>query len=374
LAGSFDSSLFGIACNFQSLGSASNQLQVYIPNSLTPPLNNARLTPDMQIAINDASTLRIEATFRIDEEYAGNTGYINWSVNFNQPTFLIGQTEFNTVEFQQKLQVDLFDNDQITPNLINVRFLDYNLYPGTKVDVIDFCNREKVIVEVEKDNAYTGSINLIATIYPGSASGNTNMPQVEEEESWQPTVIQMPLLISDKLSNVETGFLNDDFATFEIFTPQLPFQQQYWISAISLKTDPDYCPVGLVDDTKISTQYGTLVRWKVLSDITDVVNEILSHPNYIGGLNIVRYRVVNSSNVLVGVSQVISGYNLTVLNINDIYTDVYFQLIIDAGFDYGFGTHTIRHELNVTIPKPVPLNPAPIIPYDSNAYICTDLG
>jgi hypothetical protein len=202
------------------------------------------------------------------------------------------------------------------------------------------------------------------------------MSQVEEEESWQPTVVQMPLLISDKLSNVETGFLGDDFATFEIFTPQLPFQQQYWISAISLKTDPDYCPVGLVDDTKISTQYGLNVKWKVLCDIADVVNEILSHPNYVSGLNIVRYRVVNSSNGLVGVSQTIFGTQLIVLKINNLlYPEVYFQLIIDAGFDYGFGTHTIRHELNVTIPQPFPLlNPAPIIPYDSNAYICTDLG
>lgn len=376
LAGSFDSAFFGLSCNFVGIGSVINQVQTYIPNTLTPPLNNEILTPNMVVVTNDPTTLRVEATFRVDEEYAGNTGYIDWSVNFNQPTFLVGQTEFNTVTFQQKLQVDLFDNDQITPNLINVRFLDYNLYPGTKVDVIDFCNRDKVIVEVEKDNAYTGSINLIATIYPGSASGNTTMPQVEEEESWQPTVVRMPLLNAGELSNVETGFLGDDFATYEINLQQIPFNQQYWISAISLKTDPDYCPVGLVDDTKISTQFGTLVRWKVLADITDVVNEILTHPNYVGGLNIVRYRVVNSSNVLVGISQVISGYNLTVLNINNLlYNKVIFQLIIDAVFDYGFGTHTIRHELNVNIAQPFPLlNPAPIIPYDSNAYICTDLG
>lgn len=376
LTGSFDSAFFGLSCNLQNVGSVVNQVQTYIPNTLTPPLNNEILTPDMVVVTNNATTLRVEATFRIDEEYAGLTTYIDWSVNFNQPTFLVGQTEFNTVTFQQKLQVDLFDNDQITPNLINVRFLDYNLYPGTKVDVIDFCNRDKVIVEVEKDNSYTGSINLIATIYPGSASGNTTMPQVEEEESWQPTVIRMPLLNVGKLSNVETGFLGDDFATYEINLQQLPFQQQYWISAISLKTDPDYCPVGLIDDTKISTQFGTLVRWKVLADITDVVNEILTHPNYVGGLNIVRYRVVNSSNVLVGISQVISGYNLTVLNINNLlYNKVIFQLIIDAVFDFGFGSHTIRHELNVNIPQPFPLlNPAPIIPYDSNAYICTDLG
>ena len=374
LAGSFDSSFFGLSCNFVGIGSVINQVQTYIPNTLTPPLNNQILSSNMQVVTNDATTLRVEATFRVDEEYAGNTGYIDWSVNFNQPTFAVGQTEFNTVTFRQKLQVDLFDNDQITPNLINVRFLDYNLYPGTKVDVIDFCNRDKVIVEVEKDNAYTGSINLIATIYPGSTSGNADMSQVKEEESWQPSIIQMPLLNAGELSNVETGFLGDDFATFEINLPQIPFNQQYWISAISLKTDPDYCPVGLIDDTKISTQYGTLVRWKVLCDIGDIVNEILAHPNYVGGINIVRYRVVNSSNILVGVSQTITGYQLIVLNINDSYTDVYFQLIIDAGFDYGFGTHTVRHELNVTIPKPVPLNPAPIIPYDSNAYICTDLG
>lgn len=376
LTGSFDSAFFGLSCNLQNVGSVTNQVQAYIPNTLTPPLNNEILTPDMVVVTNNATTLRVEATYRIDEEYAGLTTYIDWSLNFNQPTFSVGQTEFNTVTYRQKLQVDLFDNDQITPNLINVRFLDFDLYPTTKVDVIDFCNREKVIVEVEKNNAYTGSINLIATIYPGSASGNTDMSQVEEEESWQPTVVQMPLLISDKLSNVETGFLGDDFATFEIFTPQLPFQQQYWISAISLKTDPDYCPVGLVDDTKISTQYGLNVKWKVLCDITDVVNEILSHPNYVGGLNIVRYRVVNSSNGLVGVSQTIFGTQLIVLKINNLlYPEVYFQLIIDAGFDYGFGTHTIRHELNVTIPQPFPLlNPAPIIPYDSNAYICTDLG
>lgn len=375
LTGSFNSAFFGLSCNLQNVGSVINQVQAYIPNTLTPPLNNEILTSDMVVVTNNATTLRVEATYRIDEEYAGLTTYIDWSINFNQPTFTVGQTEFNTVTFRQKLQVDSFDNDQISPNLINVRFLDFDLYPTTKVDVIDFCNREKVIVEVEKDNSYNGSINLIATIYPGSASGNTDMALVEEEESWQPTVIQIPLLISDKLSNVETGFLGDDFATFEIFTPQLPFQQQYWISAITLKTDPDYCPVGLIDDTKISTQYGLIVKWRVLADITDVVNEILGHPNYVGGLNIVRYRVVNSSNVLVGVSQTISGYLLTVLGINPIYNDVYFQLIIDAGFDYGFGTHTIRHELNVTIPKPFPLlNPAPIIGYNSNAYICTDLG
>lgn len=372
LPGTFDSCLTGITCNFVGIGSIVNQVQAYIPNTLTPPLTNQLLTDDMSVTIDNATTLRVEAIFRISEAYAGNTSYFDWSISVNQPQNISGVIESNIITYRQKINVDLFNNDQISPNLLAVRFLDPDLYPTVKNDIIDLCGRDKILVEIEKDSAYTGSINLIATIYPASASGQTTPPQIEEEESWIPFTQQMNLLISDKLQNVETGFLGDDFATFEIFVPQLPFADQYFITGIAFNTTPDYCPVGLVQNTKISAYYGAS-KWRIECDLGLLITEITSHPNYTGNINVIRYRIVDQNGVLVGATQTISGNILSVLRISGSLSTVYFQLIIDADFDFGFGSHTVRHTLDVTVLKPVVPVPA-IVPFDSNSYICSDLG
>lgn len=372
ITGTFDSSLFFVQCELTSRPNTFEPDQYYFANTLTPPLNNQILTSNMAKVTDDATTLRLEALFRIEEEYANTNNEFTWTVVFNQPTFTIGQTTLNRIIYKQKLDVTNFENDVFAPNLLAVRFYDADLYPTSKVPVLNICNKRLIIAEVEKDPAFIGTINLVATIYPANSSGVTTSTSIEEEEDWVPFQIQMAQEFSGKLDAVETSFGSDDFASFLINVNQLAFGQEYWVTAIAFQTDPDYCPIGLINNIKIDT-INFIGGWNITVDLGFLLAEILAHPDYVGGINKARYRVVDPpTNILVGTSQTISGSVLTVLNIRSSLPSVLLQVQVDADFDPGTGPHTIRHELNLVINLPAygPVSTN----LDTNSYICIDLG
>ena len=372
ITGTFDSSLFFVQCELTTRPNTFAPDQYYFANTLTPPLNNEILTSNMVKKTDNATTLRLEALFRIEEEYANTNNEFTWTVNFNQPTYTIGQTTLNRVIFKQKLDVTAFENDVFAPKLLAVRFYDADLYPTTKVAVTNICNKRYLIAEVEKDPAFIGTINLVATIYPANSSGGTISTAIEEEEDWVPFQIQMAQEFSGKLDQVETSFGSDDFATFIINVNQLAIGQEYWVTAIAFETDPDYCPIGLVNNIKIDTIYFTS-GWNISVDLGFLIAEILAHPDYVGGINKARFRVIDQpSGTLVGASQTISGSVLNVLNIRTGASPVLLQVQVDANFDPGTGPHTVRHELNLSINLPAY---GPVTTnLDTNSYICIDLG
>jgi hypothetical protein len=372
ITGAFDGSLFNVNCSLTARPNAFTPTQGYFANTLTPPLNNEILTSNMVKKTDSATTLRLEALFRIEEEYANTNNIFTWTLNFNQPTFVIGQTTFNRIIFEQKLDVTDFENDVFTPKLLAVRFFDADLYPASKVPVLNICNKRYLVAEVEKDPTLTGTINLVATIYPANSSGATTSSAIEEEEDWVPFQIQMAQEFSGKLDSVETSFGSDDFASFVINVNQLTLGQEYWVTAIAFQTDPDYCPIGLINDIKIDT-INFVGGWNITVDLGFLITEILAHPDYVGGINKARYRVIDPpTNVLVGTSQAIVGSVLNVLNIRSSLPSVLLQVQVDADFDPGTGPHTVRHELNLVINLPAY---GPVTTnLDTNSYICIDLG
>jgi hypothetical protein len=372
ITGTFDTSLFFVQCELTARPNAFTPTQGYFANTLTPPLNNEILTSNMVKKTDSATTLRLEALFRIEEEYANTNNIFTWTINFNQPTFTIGQTNLNRVIFEQKLDVTDFENDVFAPNLLAIRFFDADLYPTSKVPVLNICNKRLIIAEVEKDPAFVGTINLVATIYPATSLGQTTSTSIEEEEDWVPFQIQMAQEFSGKLDSVETSFGSDDFASFLINVNQLAFGQEYWVTAIAFQTNPDYCPIGLVNNIKIDTINFTS-GWNIQVDLGFLITEILAHPDYVGGINKARFRVVNPpTNVLVGTTQTILGSVLSVNNITPSASPVLLQVQVDADFDPGTGPHTVRHELNLVINLPAY---GPVTTnLDTNSYICIDLG
>jgi hypothetical protein len=372
ITGAFDGSLFNVNCSLTARPNAFTPTQGYFANTLTPPLNNEILTSNMVKKTDNATTLRLEALFRIEEEYANTNNIFTWTLNFNQPTFVIGQTTFNRIIFEQKLDVTDFENDVFAPKLLAVRFFDADLYPASKVPVLNICNKRYLVAEVEKDPTFTGTINLVATIYPANSLGATTSSAIEEEEDWVPFQIQMAQEFSGKLDSVETSFGSDDFASFVINVNQLTLGQEYWVTAIAFQTDPDYCPIGLINDIKIDT-INFVGGWNITVDLGFLITEILAHPDYVGGINKARYRVIDPpTNVLVGTSQAIVGSVLNVLNIRSSLPSVLLQVQVDADFDPGTGPHTVRHELNLVINLPAygPVSTN----LDTNSYICIDLG
>ena len=372
ITGAFDGSLFNVNCSLTARPNAFTPTQGYFANTLTPPLNNEILTSNMVKKTDNATTLRLEALFRIEEEYANTNNIFTWTLNFNQPTFTVGQTTFNRIIFEQKLDVTDFENDVFAPKLLAVRFYDADLYPASKVPVLNICNKRYLVAEVEKDPAFTGTINLVATIYPANSSGATRSSAIEEEEDWVPFQIQMAQEFSGKLDSVETSFGSDDFASFVINVNQLTLGQEYWVTAIAFQTDPDYCPIGLINDIKIDT-INFVGGWNITVDLGFLITEILAHPDYVGGINKARYRVIDPpTNVLVGTLQAIVGSVLNVLNIRSSLPSVLLQVQVDADFDPGTGPHTVRHELNLVINLPAygPVSTN----LDTNSYICIDLG
>jgi hypothetical protein len=367
LTGSFDASLAGIICRLTNVSGVVNQVQGYLPNGI--------VTNDMTIVLNDPTALILECIFRIAEEYAGIITEITWTISLNQVTTISGTTQLTQIDYVQKLDVDVFENDNLTPNLLNVRFYQLDQYLlGNKIEIVNLCDVDQIIAEVEKDPTFTGSINLVATIYPANEFGDTNNAAIEEEESWSPVVVQMQQLISGKLDNVDASFGIDDFATFRINTQQLTQGQRYWVTAIAFQQVPDYCPIGLVALTSTSTYrvIGVLPLWTITGNPTGVIAEILAHPDYVAGtINIVQNNFTDIAGNQVGTTTY-AGNIVTAIKIIESIGTAYYTLIIDAQFDPGTGPHTIRHTLTMAVPLPAPALP-PLTTLD-NSYICTDLG
>ena len=367
LVGSFDASLAGIICRLTNVPGVVNQVQGYLPNGI--------VTNDMTVIVDDATDLGLECIFRIAEEYAGTLTEITWTFSFNQVTTISGITQLTQIDFLQKLDVDVFENDNLTPNLLNVRFFEIDQYLlGNKIEIVNLCDVDQIIAEVEKDPTFTGSINLVATIYPADEFGDTNNAAIQEEESWAPVVVQMQQLVSGKLDNVDTSFGIDDFATFRINTQQLTQGQRYWVTAIAFQQVPDYCPIGLVALTSTSTYrvIGVLPLWTITGNPTAVIAEILAHPDYVAGtINVVQNNFTDIAGNQVGTTTYV-GNIVTAIKIIESIGTAYYTLIIDAQFDPGTGAHTIRHTLTMAVPLPAPALP-PLTTLD-NAYICTDLG
>jgi hypothetical protein len=368
LVGNFNRSVAGIICRLTNVPGVVNQVQGFIPAS--PPITTA----DMIIVTNDATDLVLDCIFRIAEEYAGTSTEITWTISLNQPTSTNGITQFTQIDYVQKLDVDVFENDAITPNLLSIKFYDLADYIlGIKTEIIDICDADQIIAEVEKDPTFTGSINFIATIYPANELGDTNNNAIEEESSWQPIVVQMQQLVSGKLDDVDASFGVDDLAIFKINVQQLTQGQRYWVTGIAYQQIPDYCPIGLVALTSTSTYrtVGVLPLWTITGNPTAVIAEILAHPDYVGGLNIVQNNFVDNANSPIGVLSY-AGNIVTAIKISDTIPVAYYRFIVDADFDPGTGPHTIRHEILMPVPIPAP-SLIPIVTFD-NTYKCSDLG
>ena len=368
LTGTFDGSLAGIICKLTNVPGVVNQVQGFIP--ATPPITTA----DMTIVTNTANDLVLDCIFRIAEEYAGTSTEITWTVSMNQPTSINGITQLTQIDFVQKLDVDVFENDAITPNLLAIRFYDLEDYIlGIKTEIIDICDADQIIAEVEKDPTFTGSINFIATIYPANELGDTNNNAIEEESSWAPITVQMQQLTSAKLADVDASFGTDDFAVFKINVLQLTQGQRYFVTGIAYQQIPDYCPIGLVALTSTSTYrtVGVLPLWTITGNPTAVIAEILAHPDYVGGLNVVQNNFTDFAGNPVGVLSY-AGNVVTAIKISDTIPVAYYRFIVDADFDPGTGPHTIRHEIVMAVPIPAP-SLIPIVTFD-NTYKCSDLG
>jgi hypothetical protein len=368
LVGSFDGSLAGIICRLTNVPGVVNQVQALIPAA--PPITTA----DMTIVLNDATDLVLDCIFRIAEEYAGTSTEITWTISLNQPTSTNGITQFTQIDFVQKLDIDVFENDAVSPNLVSIKFYDLADYIlGIKTEIIDICDADQIIAQVEKDPAFTGSINFIATIYPANELGDTNNNAIEEESSWQPIVVQMQQLVSGKLDDVDASFAPSNEAIFKINVQQLTQGQRYWVTGIAYQQVPDYCPIGLVALTSTSTYrtVGVLPLWTITGNPTAVIAEILAHPDYVGGINIVQNNFVDNANSPIGVLSY-AGNIVTAIKISDTIPVAYYRFIVDADFDPGTGPHTIRHEILMPVPIPAP-SLIPIVTFD-NTYKCSDLG
>jgi hypothetical protein len=372
--GTFDSTFFGIICKLQNITGVVNQVQSYLPNTLTPPANNQVLTPDMTLVANTSTNLILDCIFRIAEEYANQNTNIVWTLSFNQPNSQ-GGTQFVQVDFIQKLSVKRFENDQISPELLAVRFYDLDLYLlGIKTEIVEICDKIQIIAEVEKDPTFTGSINLVATIYPATETGDTNNNAIEEEEDWQPLTVQMSQSVSGKLDSVETSFGSDDFATFRINVPQLTTGQRYWVTAIAYEQFPDYCPLGIVAVVTGTTQWSSFggSGWTWQANATALLNAIIAHPDYVSGAAITVHNITDALNNPIGI-QNITGNILTVISIPTALTEFYYNLTVEAIFNSGSGPHLIRHTLfNNLIGRPV-LNGGSVGSLLSG-YTCQDLG
>jgi hypothetical protein len=368
LVGTFDGSVAGIICKLTNVPGVVNQVQGFIPAA--PPITTA----DMTIVTNDATDLVLDCIFRIAEEYAGTSTEITWTVSLNQVTTISGITQLTQIDFVQKLDVDVFENDAITPNLLSIKFYDLEDYiVGIKTEIIDICDADQIIAQVEKDPSFSGSINFIATIYPASETGDTNNNAIEEESSWAPILVQMQQLTSAKLADVDAFFAPSNEAIFKINVQQLTQGQRYWVTGIAYQQVPDYCPIGLVALTSTSTYrtVGVLPLWTITGDPTAVIAEILAHPDYVGGINIVQNNFVDNANSPVGVLSY-AGNIVTAIKISDTIPIAYYRFIVDADFDPGTGPHTIRHEILMSVPIPAP-SLVPIVTFDNN-YKCSDLG
>ena len=373
LSGSFDAALERITARLTSTGLGDvDQIESYKPNTLTPPLNNEIITDGFIVVSDTATELIVEAYFRADEEKAGQSVEVRWFVEFDQPNVQGGTTDVE-IWFFQDVTIEPFENDEIIPVLLSAKVYDADLYPTNKIEIFDICDKEEVVVEVERDAAIlTGSVNFAATIYPADEFGNTSISSIEEEEDWAPAVVQLPLLTSPKLDDVDIAFVGD-FAAFKVNVQQLSLNQRFWITALAYQQFPDYCPIGLVQNTQMETfqDANPLQGWVVIADKSLVTAEILANPDYVGGITTIYQRIVDSNGVVVGFPTSI-GDVFRAVRIDPLLSSVFVEWRIEAQFDAGSGPHTVAHTFVFEIPQPV-LGAGSTF-YNNNTYQCTDLG
>jgi hypothetical protein len=375
LTGSFDDSLFEVSAQFVAIvPTTPSVFERYKPNTLTPPASNTIISNNMVIVTDDASTFSIAAIFRIEEGRAGTTSTIRWTVKLRQPTLTPGVFQQYDIQFDQLLNVNDFENDSGTPRLVGIRFLDLDTYPTTKTDLLNICDTDQFICELEKDPALlTGSNNIIATIYDANIDGETTPQRIEEEESWTPATAIMPQLSAGKLDSVETSFGGDEFATWRINGQQLITGVRYWVTGIAFDQFPDYCPIGLVQNTQMETFYfsNPVSGWTVIANKSLVTTEITSDPNYVGGITTVYQRIVDSVGTIVGYPTSV-GDIFRAVRIDPTLGSVFVEWRIDAQFDAGSGPHTVSHTFRFEVPIP-PIDSGSVF-YNDNTYTCTDLG
>lgn len=373
LSGSFDAALERITARLTSTGLGDvDQIESYKPNTLTPPLNNEIITDGFIVVSDTATELIVEAYFRADEEKAGQSVEVRWFVEFDQPNVQGGTTDVE-IWFFQDVTIEPFENDEIIPVLLSAKVYDADLYPTNKIEIFDICDKEEVVVEVERDAAIlTGSVNFAATIYPADEFGNTSISSIEEEEDWAPAVVQLPLLTSPKLDDVDIAFVGD-FAAFKVNVQQLSLNQRFFITALAYQQFPDYCPIGLVQNTQMETfqDANPLQGWVVIADKSLVTAEILANPDYVGGITTIYQRIVDSNGVVVGFPTSI-GDVFRAVRIDPLLSSVFVEWRIEAQFDAGSGPHTVAHTFVFEIPQPV-LGAGSTF-YNNNTYQCTDLG
>lgn len=377
LTGNFDNAFQTATCQVPLISGVTPQIRFYQKNTLTPPANNAVVSDGMVIVSDTATELILDAFFRVVEEQAGTSFQVTWTIQFRMKGYLPGQYLDYQILFNQDITCREFENYEGVPLLVSAKFYDADLYPTNKVEIFDLCGRDYVICEIEKDPTLTGSVNFVACIYPSlDGTGNTALLSIEEEESWTPLTPILPQLSSAKLSNVETDFGGDNFVSFRINLQQIPLGSLFWITGIAYEQDPDYCPLGFVQQVVISTiRPAAVPYWSLGAQAANFVNEILAHPDYVGGINVVYHRVVDIN----GVSVPFFTLSTTVITNDTLSTvtmppqpNVYYQLRIDAIFNSGSGNHNVSHTLDVIIPL-MNTNDPPVN-HSSNAYICNDLG
>ena len=353
-SGSFDAALERITARLTSTGLGDvDQIESYKPNTLTPPLNNQIITDGFIVVSDTATEIIVESYFRADEEKAGQSVEVRWFVEFNQPNVQGGTTDVE-IWFFQDVTIEPFENDEIIPVILSAKVYDADLYPTNKIEIFDICDKEEVVVEVERDAAIlTGSVNFAATSYPADEFGNTSISSIEEEEDWAPAVVQLPLLTSPKLDDVDIAFVGD-FAAFKVNVQQLSLNQRFFITALAYQQFPDYCPIGLVQNTQMETfqDANPLQGWVVIADKSLVTAEILANPDYVGGITTIYQRIVDSNGVVVGFPTSI-GDVFRAVRIDPLLPSAFVEWRIEAQFDAGSGPHTVAHTFVFEIPQPV---------------------
>lgn len=367
----FDDALKYITCNFRGNGTTvPDEVEDYTPGT------TAILSAGFEVLFEDANELVVASYFRVSEERAGAPWLVSWTLNFEQPS-LSGQTETVDVIADQTVTINNFENDEVSPKIISIEYFDADFYPNQEIPISNICDVQKFACKVTKDPLFTGSINFIATIYPSDDFGDTTNGVIEEQESWTPTVIQLPQLNSGKLDFVDSAFVND-VASFLIIAPQLTIGQRYFVTAIAQEQVPSYCPIPGIAGSNIimntNPSVGAFKRWEIFVSLTNIVNAILGHIGYIGGsLNISKYEIIDSLGNIVP-AQNVSGNVLTFESLSPSVPDIlYLVAWIDFKSDQGSGPHNIRYTVSYQFERTL-YPPGNTDLTNSTSYTCTDLG
>jgi hypothetical protein len=132
---------------------------------------------------------------------------------------------------------------------------------------------------------------------------------------------------------------------------------------------PNYCPLGF--NAKIPLVTSSIKGdWTVFVDPNIFLNQILAHPNYVGGLVITFNQMQNVGGVAVG-NNVLTGDKLNTDSIPLSNASVFYNLKVTAFFDLGSGPHEINYSLLFEVPQPA--DGALFVKYFMDSYICTDI-